>query len=163
MADSGGARLHRGRGLLPFAMLIPMDHSLAILERRIAEALAPRAEVLEAYLFGSHAVGRARAHSDIDVAVYVDIRIEPSAYGYAADLTTHLMQALATDAIDVVVLNRAPPLLYHRVLRDGHRVLSRDLRATTTREGYALSRYWDYVPVLARIEAVQLAAGRRAP
>lgn len=138
-----------------------MERSDLTLERRLAEALAPRAEVLEAYLFGSRALGRAAPHSDIDVAVYVDEGHAASAYGYAADLTAHLIQALGTDAIDVVVLNRAPPLLYHRVLRDGRRILSRDLRATTTREGYALSRYWDYVPVLARIEAAQAAARLR--
>lgn len=132
------------------------------LTRRLAKALDPRSEVLEAYLFGSHALGRAQPHSDIDVAAYVDTRVAPSAYGYATDLAAHLIQALGTGAIDVVILNQAPPVLYHRVLRDGLRILSRDLRATTTREGYALSRYWDYVPVLARIEAAQAAARRRA-
>ena len=71
------------------------------------------------------------------------------------------MKALGRNDVDVVVLNHAPPLLYHRVLRDGVRVLSRDLRATTTREGYALSRYCDYVPQLAKIEAARRAAQRR--
>ena len=54
--------------------------------------------------------------------------------------------------LDVVVLNDAPPLLYHRVLRDGERLLSRDLAATTTREGRALSRYCDYLPQLRKID-----------
>lgn len=134
------------------------------LERRLVEALAPRAEVLEAYLFGSHASGRAKPHSDIDVAVFVDEGgCSPSVYGYAADLSTWLISALHANNVDLVVLNRAPPLLYHRVLRDGRRILARDLRATTTREGYALSRYCDYVPQLAKIEAARRAAqgGRR--
>jgi len=127
---------------------------LGALDCRLADALAERAEILEAYLFGSHATGRAGQHSDIDIAVYVD---EPLAtgggYGYAADLTTHLMSKLHTNNIDLVVLNHAAPVLYHRVLRDGRRVLARDLQATTTREGYALSRYCDYLPQLAKIEA----------
>lgn len=134
------------------------------LERRIAGALAPRDEVLEAYLFGSRASGRAQAHSDMDVAVFVEERaLHGQDYGYAAQLTAHLMAALGTNEIDVVVLNRAPPLLYHRVLRDGRRVLARDLRATTTREGYALSRYCDFVPQLAKMEAARraVAAGAR--
>lgn len=54
---------------------------------------------------------------------------------------------------DVVALNGAPPLLYHCVLRDGVRVLARDLAATTRREGDALLRYCDYLPQLAKIEA----------
>jgi hypothetical protein len=63
------------------------------------------------------------------------------------------MAALGENRVDLVVLNAAPPLLYHRVLRDGVRVVSRDLRETTTREGYALSRYCDYVPQLAKIQS----------
>lgn len=135
----------------------------ADLEARLVRALELRPEVLEGYLFGSQATGRAQPHSDIDVAVYV----EPSngastAYGYAAELTAHLMAALHSNEIDVVVLNRAPPVLYHRVLRDGRRILARDLRATTTREGYALSRYCDYLPQLAKIEAARQTGFRRA-
>lgn len=136
----------------------------AELEHRIAGALEPRDEVLEAYLFGSHAAGKPQAHSDIDIAVYVDERRSAATgYGYAAELGAHLMHALGTNRIDLVVLNRAPPVLYHRVLRDGRRILARDLRATTTREGYALSRYCDYLPQLAKIEAARRAAGTRAP
>lgn len=134
------------------------------LERRLSRTLASRDEVLEAYLFGSLALGRAQAHSDMDIAVFVTERaLRRQDYGYAAQLTTHLMAALGSNEIDVVVLNRASPLLYHRVLRDGRRILSRDLRATTTREGYALSRYCDFVPQLAKIEAARraFAAGAR--
>jgi len=55
--------------------------------------------------------------------------------------------------VDVVRLNAAPPLLYHRVLRDGSRILARDLRETTVREGRALSRWCDWAPCQARIDA----------
>ena len=133
------------------------------LEGRLVRALEQRPEVLEGYLFGSQAMGRAQSHSDIDVAVYVDTTNRSStAYGYAAELTAHLMAALHSNEIDVVVLNRAPPVLYHRVLRDGRRILARDLCATTTREGYALSRYCDYLPQLAKIEAARQTGYRRA-
>ena len=132
------------------------------LERRLARAPAPRDEVLEAYLFGSRASGGAQAHSDMDIAVFVTERaLRRQDYGYAAQLTTHLMAALGSNEIDVVVLNRAPPLLYHRVLRDGRRILSRNLRATTTREGYALSRYCDFVPQLAKMAAARRNAAIR--
>ena len=117
-----------------------------------------RAEVLEAYLFGSAAAGSAQAHSDVDVAVYLrEPRPPASAFGYVADLTAALMHVLRINRVDVVILNEAPPLLYHRVLRDGVRILSRDLRATTTREGQALSRYCDFLPQLEKIDAAHRA------
>lgn len=126
--------------------------------QKLTALLESRAEILEAYLFGSTASGSAQAHSDVDVAVYLgEPQPASSEFGYAADLATALMHGLETDRIDIVVLNDAPPLLYHRVLRDGVRVISRDLRATTTREGRALSRYCDYVPQLAKIEAAHRA------
>ena len=120
--------------------------------------LEPREEILEAYVFGSTATGAAQAHSDIDVAVYLREHYPlASAFGYEADLTAELMRCVKANSVDVVVLNEAPPLLYHRVLRDGVRILSRDLRATTTREGRALSRYCDFLPQLAKIEAAHRA------
>ena len=101
---------------------------------RLRGALASRDEVLEAYLFGSVGRGEARAHSDVDVAVFVDAAtVRDDGFGYEATLSADLANVLGTDRVDVVRLNRAPPLLYHRVLRDGIRLLSRDLTATTTR------------------------------
>src|SRR5437870_948571 len=136
-------------------IVTPDDRTLLA---RLAESLEPQSEILEAYLFGSTATGSAQAHSDLDVAVYLgDPRPAASPFGYAADLTATLMRALGTQRVDVVVLNEAPPLLYHRVLRDGIRILARDLRATTTRAGRALSRYCDYAPQLAKIEAAHRA------
>lgn len=136
------------------------DHELA---SRVRAALAERPEVLEGYLFGSQARGATHEHSDVDVAVYVDpARIVAGPFGYDAELAGTLMRALGTSAVDVVLLNRAPPLLYHRVLRDGVRLLARDLVATTAREGRALSRYCDFVPQLRKIEraaAARIRAG----
>jgi hypothetical protein len=123
---------------------------------RLLAALVPREEVLEAYLFGSRARSEGSARSDLDVAVYVREPLpEAGPFGYAAELAAEVMRALGTDRLDLVVLNRAPPLLYHRVLRDGIRLFARDLRATTVREGRALSRYCDYVPQLAKIRAAR--------
>ena len=132
---------------------------------RLSHALASRDEVLEAYLFGSHARGQAGPDSDIDVAVYIDrSAAEEGHWGYRAELTTDLMAALGTDDVDVVVLNEAPILLYHRVLHDGVRLLSRDLRATTSRAGQALSRYFDFLPQLDKMDAARrFASGQDLP
>ena len=125
---------------------------------RLAAALEPRPEVLDAYLFGSVARGDERAHSDVDVAVYVaDEALAAPGFGYAAGLAADIEQALGRTNIDLVVLNQATPLLYHRVLRDGLRIVSRDLAATTRREGCAQSRYCDDLPRLRLIEAAHRA------
>ena len=130
------------------------------LRRRLTEALERRPEVLEAYLFGSRARGGAQAHSDVDVAVFV-AEVPDAPFGFEAELAADLMSALGDNRVDLVLLNRAPPLLYHRVLRDGVRLLSRDLKATTVREGRALSRYCDYRSQLAKIdEALRDRVGR---
>lgn len=116
-------------------------------------AFSARPEVLEAYLFGSVARGDARQHSDVDVAVYVDHEaLGRPGFGIAAELSADACAALHRNDVDLVILNGAPPVLYHSVLRDGVRFFARDLRATARREGQALSRYCDYVPQLAKIE-----------
>ena len=129
----------------------------------LASALEARPEVLEAYVFGSRARNAATPLSDVDVAVYIDPALAPSApYGYAADLSAALGATIGNRDVDVVVLNDAPPLLYHRAIAESVRIVARDLCATTTREGRALSRYCDYLPQLRRIDALlqaRLAAG----
>jgi uncharacterized protein len=131
---------------------------------RLRAALQARSEVLEAYLFGSFARNDATAHSDVDVALYVaEEAINYPGYGFAATISADLQVVLGRSDVDVVLLNRAPPLLYNRVLRDGIRIMSRDLSATTSREGMALSRYCDYVPQLEMIDRVhreRIAQGR---
>lgn len=127
----------------------------------VGAVLEGRDEVLEAYLFGSWARGEAQPHSDVDVALYVDPAARSEGpLGLDAEIAAELMQALGSNRVDVVLLNAAPRLLYHRVLRDGIRILARELRATSVREGRALSRYCDYVPQLAKIRAAHQA--RRA-
>ena len=133
------------------------------LAERLGRALSRREEILEGYVFGSVARNESKPHSDLDVAVYIDeSALKPEPFGYAAELSSSLMRELGHSSVDVVVLNDAAPLLYHRVLRDGIRVVSRDLKATTTREGDALSRYCDYVPQLRKIDAAHAARIRGA-
>lgn len=131
------------------------------LSDRIRTCLEPRKEIQEAYLFGSLATGAAQDHSDVDVAVRLESLGGVTALAYRAELSSVLMQALGSNAVDVVLLNDAPPVLYHRVLRDGIRLLSRDLEATTVREGQALSRYCDFVPHLEKIESAHRARVER--
>lgn len=120
------------------------------LTEALRRCLESRIEILESYLFGSVVRGDDAQHSDLDVAIYLDPEVAPddTGFGLASELAADLEEISGGRPVDVVVLNQATPLLYHRVLRDGVRLTTRDLRSTTTREGRALSRYFDDLPRL---------------
>lgn len=71
-----------------------------------------------AYLYGSLARGEGRPRSDADIAVLILRRAPPTLDGLGLDLSDDLERLLGR-RVDVVVLNRAPVDLIHRILRDG--------------------------------------------
>jgi len=92
------------------------------LDAALARALAAIPEVRLAYLFGSRARGGARAESDFDVAVLLDeaaVADSDARKGAIWRLAARLGCAVRSDRLDLVILNHAPVLLRHRVLRDG--------------------------------------------
>lgn len=128
----------------------------AAVEETLRSALDGFERVLDAYLFGSVARGDDALRSDVDVAVFVDPRLDVRERAYLTlDLRTALIGALGRNDVDLVLLNDAGPLLYHRVLRDGARLIARDPRATTTREVQARSRWCDWQPFQARNDAIR--------
>jgi hypothetical protein len=122
--------------------------TLASVRRAIARYVARRSEIKAAYVFGSVAAGRARADSDIDVAVLVDETIRPSRMlKYRLQLMADLGAALHVRDIDVVVLNEAPPLLAHRVLSRGTLVFERSRSARVRFQVRTAARYLDLIPM----------------
>jgi hypothetical protein len=87
---------------------------------RLGGALRAQDGVRLAFLFGSRARGEARATSDFDIAVLLDDDAARADRGRTIRrLAASLGRVVASELIDLVVLNDAPPLLRHRVLRDG--------------------------------------------
>lgn len=83
-------------------------------------SLFEASDVVLAYLFGSEAKGTANRESDIDIAVLLSDQIPEAEYGQrVVDLNTELIGIFQRDAIDVAVLNNAPPLLAFQVVRHG--------------------------------------------
>jgi uncharacterized protein len=79
-----------------------------------------------AYLFGSRAQGRWRPDSDIDVAVLVDAETAAADRGAVVRrLAARLGHDVSSALLDLVILNDAPALLRHRVVRDGVLLLQR--------------------------------------
>ncbi len=121
-----------------------------------ADLLAGRLEELRevrlAYLFGSRAGGANRPHSDLDIAVLVDDPLAADAGAINRTirrLAARLGGEIPSEALDIVLLNTAPALLRHRVLRDGVLLYARN---ETERVRFALGtmrEYQDLEPRLA--------------
>lgn len=89
----------------------------------VTQVLQAQPDIALAWVFGSFARGEARANSDLDVAI-------SSCDGVA--LAPRVLDALAEDLeeaagrrVDLVVIDRAAPLLAREILRDGRLVLCR--------------------------------------
>lgn len=123
---------------------------------RLVSAL-DRGHVVAVRLFGSQATGRAGPLSDVDIAIWVDPAVgDVERYRLRLELISAAASALGTDEVDLVILNDAPPLLQHRVLRDGMLLIDRDPELRIALDTSAVLRYLDTEPL-----REQLAEGLR--
>lgn len=104
---------------------------------------------MAAYLFGSEARGSARSDSDVDVAVLLRQPPPTTLEGLQLDLAAEIERKIGRE-VDLVVLNRAPPDLVHRVLRDGRLLLEADRAGRIAFEVRARNEYFDLLPILER-------------
>jgi len=126
----------------------PLD---AVTLERLSEAL-DREGVVAAMLIGSQARGTAGPLSDVDVAVWHDPGLDPSErLRLQLDLATRAARALGTDEVDVVLLNRATPLLRHRAIRDARRLVERDRAERVRLETRAILDYLDTAQLRAEL------------
>ena len=113
------------------------------LSSKLAAVLTGQEEILAAYLFGSQAEGVAHERSDVDVALLLTPNTDPSS---ALDIRLATATALARASgrsVDVVILNRAPPLLRFQVIRRGRLLVDRDTTARCLFEARSMSEYYD--------------------
>jgi predicted nucleotidyltransferase len=105
------------------------------------------------YLYGSVARGTARQGSDVDVGVLLTTDPPRTLKGLQLDLEADL-ESLLEIPVQLVVLNRAPPDLIHRVLRDGKLMLERDRSRRIRFEVKARNEYFDLLPILLQYRRV---------
>lgn len=117
---------------------------------RLRRFFADREEVKAVYLFGSAAVGRTGADSDVDLGLLFAQRFEPG-FPYLGRLRTDLEHELK-GAVDVVDLGRASPILRMQVLRKGVLVLDRDGKTANRFFVRTLNEYFDLKRVRRPIE-----------
>lgn len=113
-------------------------------EQRLGEVLGRFEGVQAVYLFGSHADGRARADSDIDLAV---VSADAAVRQRKMDMLTALVEA-GFDNLDLVYLDGSDAVLrFHAVRRNRpiFRAPDFDHGAYFSR---ALREYWDLEPLL---------------
>jgi hypothetical protein len=116
---------------------------------RLSRAL-DREGVVAAMLIGSQARGTAGPLSDVDIAVWHDPALDPSGRLHLQlELARVASEALRTDEVDIVMLNRAPPLLRHRAIRDAKRLVDRDPPQRVRFEARSLIDYLDTKPLRA--------------
>jgi len=115
--------------------------------RAVASAAESLPEIKAAFLFGSQASGRARADSDVDVAILID------AGAARIDARTQLRRVLealaahvAADRLDIVILNDAPPALAFQVLKGGKLAFERDRTALHRFRVSIYTRHSDFEP-----------------
>ncbi len=116
-------------------------------------------EIVAAYLFGSHAEGRSHRESDVDVGVLLVRGMDAAArFDLRIQLSARLPGRLSARAVDVIVLNDAPPHLARRVVLDGIRVFCRDAEAEHAFRRDAQLRAADLEPFLRRMRRIKLEA-----
>lgn len=117
--------------------------------------------VVSAYLFGSHAEGRAHRESDVDVGVLLRYEIYPTArarFDARVRLSARISAALRINQVDLVILNDVPPMLARRIVTEGRRVFCADLEADHSFVRDAQLRAADLEPFLRRTQSVKLDA-----
>ena len=136
----------------------PITHDLRPLLPNLADMAARESDVLALYLFGSYASGRPGPLSDVDLAVLFEPSVPRDRYTERRiALFGRAAAVVQTDAIDLVVLNTAPPLLTYQVLRGGVLLYEKDSTLRARFAALAIRRYLDFEPTLDRCQKATLA------
>ena len=109
---------------------------------RLMKVFGDESLVVVAYLFGSKSRGVETSESDIDIAILLSEPPE-NMLDFYLNLIDKLSKILG-DSIDLIVLNTAPPLLRHQVIKYGKIIYSRDWRARVEFEARAEKEYMDF-------------------
>jgi predicted nucleotidyltransferase len=138
------------------------DSETERLEQALHHALSTAAvRLVSAYLYGSHAEGRAHRESDVDVGILLPYQPPTSPqerFETRVELASRLIGALHRNAVDVTILNDAPPLLARRIVTTGRRVFCAVPAADHAFVRDVQLRAADIEPFLRRTRRVKLAA-----
>lgn len=117
------------------------------IEDRLRQRVSSLPEVKLAVLFGSTARGKAGPRSDVDLGVVLD----PDTRDVRSRVEAELWQA-AGRTVDVIYLDKAPPLLRFEIARDGVLLHQEQDHLWTDFKTRAMLDWWDWEPIAKRIE-----------
>jgi uncharacterized protein len=107
-----------------------------------------------AYLFGSQARGTTGPLSDVDIAVYIDNRLD--LFSFRLHFLEEISRQFKGQSCDLVVLNNAPLVLQYEVIREG-KVLKEDKPKRVQFETHVLRQYLD----MAHFRSIHIASLKR--
>jgi predicted nucleotidyltransferase len=126
----------------------------------------PALGVASAYLFGSHAEGRAHRESDVDLGVLLHWDRYPSRqerFEVRVRLGSELIAVLHQNAVDLVILNDVPPLFGRHIVTAGPRIFLGDPQADAAFVCNVQLRAADLAPFLRKMRRIKLEALARQP
>jgi predicted nucleotidyltransferase len=135
----------------------PVDHAIV---QQLREAVDwDKAGIVCVYLYGSLARGQGHRKSDVDIAVLYATEPPSTLDGLGLGLGSALERHLGRP-VDLVILNRAPVDLIHRVLRDGILIHDRNPAVRIRFEVQARNEYFDLLPYLRQYRRTTRSASR---
>ena len=110
----------------------------------LAEFFRSQEYVELAYLFGSHAKVKSGSLSDIDLVVYLSIKLyKKERFEKRLELISVLSTLLQTSNLDLVVMNDSPPVLNFKVIEPNCLIFEKNHDLRVEVEVYIMSRYYD--------------------
>ena len=118
------------------------------LKEDLVHIFQTKEDIILAYLFGSYLRGKIGGRHDIDIAILIEPIFfntlqKGQTYRYEAELVAELMRLLKHNRVDLVILNKATPLLAYEVIHNGILLLSKEKDQKIKFEIFSLKRHAD--------------------
>ena len=107
-------------------------------------AIAEKYRLSLVLLFGSQATGKTHLQSDVDIAYFAQT---PLSLATESKLVIDLMRVFHTNAVDLVSLKNAPPLLRYQIARSGKPLYERTPGLFSSFFIHALRQYEEAKPL----------------
>ena len=129
-------------------MTVPTD----VLKQKISSYFKDQHAVVAVYLFGSHAAGKDRPFSDVDIGLLFDDADTKNASEKLEDYLAELSRIIRKD-IHPVIMNSAGELLLKQIFLKGDCILVNDKKKLSRFKMIMFSRILDFSFYLAQMQS----------